>query len=58
MPKPASNKTDIERLEAQIAELENQLKVADMKVMFYAKMIDLAEEQFNITIRKQDDDNA
>lgn len=58
MPKPAPNKTDIERLEAQIAELENQLKAADMKVMFYAKMIDLAEEKFNITIRKQDEDNA
>jgi multidrug resistance efflux pump len=55
MPKPASNKTDIERLEAQIAELENQLKAADMKVRYYAKMIDLAEEQFNITIRIQDD---
>lgn len=58
MPKPPSNKIDIERLESQIAELENQLKSADMKVMFYAKMIDLAEEQFNITIRKQDEDNA
>jgi hypothetical protein len=56
MPKPASNKTDIERLEAQIAELENQLKAAEMKVLFHSKMIDLAEERFNITIRKQDDD--
>jgi hypothetical protein len=55
MPKPASNETDIERIEAQIAELENQLKAAEMKVLFHSKMIDLAEERFNITIRIQDD---
>jgi hypothetical protein len=39
-------------LEKQNARLEHQLKQADKKALFFDMMIDMAEEEFKIPIRK------
>ncbi len=41
------------KLERRIKELENQLKDAEMKAITFSTMIDIAEKQFNIPIRKK-----
>ncbi len=41
------------RLEKRIAELEDQLKTAEMKAIAYSTMVDIAEREFNIPIRKK-----
>lgn len=56
-PKLSAEELKLLHLKTQIADLEHQLKVAEMKVLFHSKMIDIAEERYKITIRKQDDDN-
>lgn len=40
-------------LKKRIAELENQLKDAEMKAIAYSTMIDIAEKEFNIPIKKK-----
>jgi transposase-like protein len=51
-------KQDIEDFEVlqmkkRIAELENQLKEAEMKAIAFSTMVDIAEKEFNIPIRKK-----
>ena len=41
------------RLKKRIAELEKQLKDAEMKAIAYATMVDIAEKEFNIPIKKK-----
>ncbi len=41
------------QLKKRIAELEKKLKDADMKAIAYSTMIDIAEKEFNIPIRKK-----
>jgi len=41
------------QLEKRILELENQLKDAEMKAIAFSTMIDIAEKEFNIPIRKK-----
>lgn len=41
------------QLKKRIAELESQLKDAEMKAIAYSTMVDIAEKQFNIPIRKK-----
>ena len=41
------------QLRKRIAELEKKLKDADMKAIAYATMVDIAEKEFNIPIRKK-----
>lgn len=41
------------QLEKRIAELEQQLKEAEMKAIAYSTMVDIAEKKFNIPIRKK-----
>jgi len=40
-------------IDKRIDDLKNQLKEAELKAIAYSKMIDIAEEQFKIVIRKK-----
>jgi hypothetical protein len=51
----SSESFDILQLRKRIEELENQLKDAEMKAVSYSTMIDIAEKEFNIPIRKKSD---
>jgi len=57
MAKKSENKSteDFEmiQLKKRIAELENQLKDAEMKAILFSTMVDIAEKEFNIPIRKK-----
>lgn len=50
-----SSSKDFERLqlEKRISELEKQLKEAEMKAIAYATMVDIAEKELKISIRKK-----
>lgn len=41
------------QLKKRIAELESQLKDAEMKTIAFSTMVDIAEREFNIPIRKK-----
>ena len=41
------------QLKKRIAELEKQLKEAEMKAIAYSTMVDIAEKEFNIPIKKK-----
>jgi transposase len=41
------------QLKKRIFELENQLKEAEMKAIAFSTMVDIAEKEFNISIRKK-----
>ncbi len=41
------------QLKKRIAELEKKLKDVDMKAIAYSTMVDIAEKEFNIPIRKK-----
>lgn len=41
------------QLEKRIGELENQLKDSEMKAIAFSTMVDIAEKEFNIPIRKK-----
>lgn len=41
------------QLRKRVAELEKQLQEAEMKSVAYSTMVDIAEKQFNIPIRKK-----
>lgn len=41
------------QLKKRITELENQLKDAEMKAIAFSTMVDIAEKEFNIPIRKK-----
>ena len=56
IPKPIQEKeksADIKALEQRIKELEAQLKKESMRADFYDEMINVAEAQFHIPIRKK-----
>ena len=57
MEKKSENKSieDFEtlQLKKRTAELENQLKDAEMKAILFSTMVDIAEKEFNIPIRKK-----
>ena len=44
---------EILQLKKRVLELENQLKDAEMKAIAYSTMVDIAEKEFNIPIRKK-----
>lgn len=48
-------KSDKEDLIKRIKELERQLEDEQIRAVGYSKMIDIAEDQLNITIRKKPD---
>lgn len=44
---------EVLQLKKRIAELESQLKDAEMKAIAFSTMVDIAEKEFNIPIRKK-----
>lgn len=53
--KPAQTEETFENLQLKkrISELENQLKDAEMKAIAFSTMVDIAEKEFKIPIRKK-----
>ncbi len=53
--KPIQSEVDFEKLqlEKRVAELEKQLKLAEMKAIAFSTLVDIAEREFNIPIRKK-----
>lgn len=44
---------DFLQLKRRVEDLEKQLKEAEMKAIAYSTMVDIAEKEFNISIRKK-----
>ena len=56
MKKPVNDKTESFenlQLKKRIEELEKQLRDAEMKAIAFSTMVDIAEKEFNIPIRKK-----
>ena len=51
--KPEAEPFETMQLKKRIAELEKQLKDAEMKAIAYATMVDIAEKEVNIPIKKK-----
>ena len=51
--KPEAEPFETMQLKRRIAELEKQLKDAEMKAIAYSTMVDIAEKEFNIPIKKK-----
>jgi hypothetical protein len=53
--KTDSEDVDFEKLQLQkrISDLEKQVQVAEMKAIAFSTMVDIAEKEFNIPIRKK-----
>jgi transposase-like protein len=53
--KTESENIDFEKLQLQkrVAELEKQVQMAEMKAIAFSTMVDIAEREFNIPIRKK-----
>mgnify|MGYP000178299610 CR=1 FL=1 len=51
--KPEAEPFETMQLKKRIAELEKQLKDAEMKAIAYSTMVDIAEKEFNIPIKKK-----
>jgi transposase len=49
----ASDEFETLQLKKRIAELEKQLQAAEMKAIAFSTMVDIAEKEFNIPIRKK-----
>ena len=50
---PISEGFETLKLKKRIAELEKQLQTAEMKAIAFSTMVDIAEKEFNIPIRKK-----
>jgi hypothetical protein len=44
---------DTLKLKKRVEELEKQLQLAEMKAIAFSTMVDIAEKEFNISIRKK-----
>ena len=51
--KPDSGEFETLKLKKRIADLEKQLQTAEMKAIAFSTMVDIAEKEFNIPIRKK-----
>lgn len=51
--KKSSETFETLQLKKRITELENQLKDAELKAIAFSTMVDIAEKEFNIPIRKK-----
>jgi hypothetical protein len=49
----SSDDFEMLKLKKRIAELEKQLQTAEMKAIAFSTMVDIAEKEFNIPIRKK-----
>ena len=54
---PSSDDFETLKLKKRIAELEKQLQTAEMKAIAFSTMVDVAEKEFNIPIRKKHNTN-
>ncbi len=52
-PNQENRSEELDALKAKVAELEEQLRIEKMRVCINEKMIDIAEQKFNIPIRKK-----
>ncbi|MCC6384318.1 MAG: hypothetical protein LC117_11480 [Bacteroidia bacterium] len=50
---PEAEPFEVLQLKKRVTELEKQLKDAEMKAIAYATMVDIAEKEFNIPIKKK-----
>ena len=50
---PEEEPFEVLQLKKRVAELEKQLKEAEMKAIAYSTMVDIAEKEFNIPIKKK-----
>lgn len=48
-----SKEFEVLKLENRIKELEKQLQTAEMKAIAFSTMVDIAEKEFNVPIRKK-----
>jgi len=53
VPAPSEESFENLKLKKRIAELESQLKDAEMKAIAFSTMVDIAEREFKIPIRKK-----
>jgi hypothetical protein len=44
---------ELEKLKNRISELEDKLRSSEMKAIAFSTMVDVAEKEFNIPIRKK-----
>lgn len=51
--KNSSDNFELELLKQRIKELESKLETAEMKAIAFSTMVDIAEKEFNIPIRKK-----
>jgi hypothetical protein len=51
--KTGSEEFEILKLKKRIEELEKQVQTAEMKAIAFSTMVDVAEKEFNIPIRKK-----
>jgi hypothetical protein len=52
-PEPVDQDFETLQLKKRIIELEKQLKEAELKAIAFSTMVDIAEKEFNIPIRKK-----
>jgi transposase len=50
---PLRDDFEVQQLQKRIAELEKQLKDAELKAIAFSTMVDIAEQEFKIPIRKK-----
>jgi transposase len=50
---PDEESFEMQQLKKRVAQLENQLKEAELKAIAFSTMVDLAEKEFKIPIRKK-----
>jgi transposase len=44
---------ELAKLKNRVAELEDKLRTSEMKAIAFSTMVDIAEKEFNIPIRKK-----
>jgi hypothetical protein len=52
-PEVAKDDFEVQQMKKRIAELEKQLKDAELKAIAFSTMVDIAEQEFKIPIRKK-----
>ena len=52
-PEVAKDDFEVQQMKKRIAELEKQLKEAELKAIAFSTMVDIAEQEFKIPIRKK-----
>jgi hypothetical protein len=53
VPEVEKDDFEVQQMKKRIAELEKQLKEAELKAIAFSTMVDIAEQEFKIPIRKK-----